>query len=51
MYGFFIAKYVRLVRYSIMRETAKVVSLFLILTGLIGCGSSTDKNDEKIING
>jgi Leucine-rich repeat (LRR) protein len=33
-----------------MRELAKVVSLFLILTGLAGCGSSTDENDEKIIN-
>jgi len=33
-----------------MRESARVVSLFLILTGLSGCGSSTDKNDEKIIN-
>ena len=33
-----------------MREAATVVSLFLILTGLVGCGSSADKNDEKIIN-
>ena len=33
-----------------MRESARVVSLFLTLTGLAGCGSSTDKNDEKIIN-
>lgn len=33
-----------------MRESAWLVSLFLILTGLSSCGGSKAKNDEKIIN-